>query len=304
MKCALVLSLLAAPSCSRKPGKLVTPSGHNSDSSQQIPPDAQETKEAPSSIEQGVQTLRIVDIVLEDLVDAGGGKLPSDSKIGNLQVVLSSDQQQAITECASLGQGYRLISNEEWMTISANIVSVEQNWSEGTVGNGELASGHSDNVPDVACQANLDDTKAFVEDNCIGTTEGPFHQRRTHFLSNGSVIWDMSGNVRDIVYFFNDSDKPEPADFSREYEFTEVTGTNTMPKKNLIPLEKPFWKASWNSEQSIGSYYGGPNMQGGVLARGGWHGSRDWSGLFHVNLNENAEFPLIGFRCTASIPSL
>ncbi|MFK7824622.1 MAG: hypothetical protein AB8G05_10715 [Oligoflexales bacterium] len=48
-------------------------------------------------------------------------------------------QQQAITECASIGTGFRLITNEEWMTIAANITNVGENWSDGAVGAGVLA---------------------------------------------------------------------------------------------------------------------------------------------------------------------
>ena len=214
-------------------------------------------------------------------------------------------QQQAITECASLGDGFRLISNEEWMTITANITNVGNNWSDGTVGEGVLARGHSDNNPSSACAADSNDVNAYVQTDCSGKPDGAFNQRRTHYLSTGSIIWDMSGNVRDIVNYFNDSDKPEPADFAQTYEYADVTGTGSMPKTALVPEGKAFWNPDWNSvDQFIGGYYGGPNMQGGPLQRGGWYLSRATSGLFYANLNENQAFYMIGFRCTASVPSL
>ncbi|MFK7824623.1 MAG: hypothetical protein AB8G05_10720 [Oligoflexales bacterium] len=114
----------------------------------------------------------------------------------------------------------------------------------------------------------------------------------------------MSGNVRDIVDYFNDSDKPQPASFGRK-EFMEVTGTDSMPKTALVPSNKAFWSPDWNSSTHfIGYYYGGPNMQGGPLMRGGWYLSGATSGLFYVNLNEDKAFDMIGFRCTAAVPNL
>ena len=52
------------------------------------------------------------------------GKYP----IGNIS------QTQAIAACASMGAGYHLITNNQWMTIARNIEANPLNWSGGTVG--------------------------------------------------------------------------------------------------------------------------------------------------------------------------
>ena len=38
---------------------------------------------------------------------------------------------QAVAECEALGEGYHLVSNEEWMTIARDIESTAANWSDG-----------------------------------------------------------------------------------------------------------------------------------------------------------------------------
>ena len=50
------------------------------------------------------------------------------------------DQRDAKTECASLGKGYHLITNDEWMTIAANIAAQASNWS-GSIGTSNLTGG-------------------------------------------------------------------------------------------------------------------------------------------------------------------
>lgn len=54
-------------------------------------------------------------------------------------------QQQAIDACKSMGAGYHLTTNNEWMTIARNIESNAKNWSSGTVGQGNLWNGVSNN---------------------------------------------------------------------------------------------------------------------------------------------------------------
>ena len=44
----------------------------------------------------------------------------------------------AITECASLGAGFHLLTNDEWMTIATNIAAQGANWDGGHVGTNSL----------------------------------------------------------------------------------------------------------------------------------------------------------------------
>jgi prepilin-type N-terminal cleavage/methylation domain-containing protein len=53
----------------------------------------------------------------------------------------------AKTAASNIGTGYHLITESEWMTIAANVLSVASNWQSGTVGTGASYRGHSDNSP-------------------------------------------------------------------------------------------------------------------------------------------------------------
>ena len=212
-------------------------------------------------------------------------------------------QQEAKEQCASLGTGFHLITNPEWMAVGANIAGQGVNWSRGAVGEGQLARGHSDNRPSRPCPADIDDTKAFVEGSCDGFSQSDFfRQRRTHVLSNGSRIWDLSGNVYEFVDLFNRDDKPS----TKYYEYSDVIGTDTMPLKDLVPTNavKSFWDDSWDSSKSIGAYWPGDNGTNGVLLRGGNWYDFSWVGVFYADLDMGLTDRRsdTGFRCTFSLP--
>lgn len=44
------------------------------------------------------------------------------------------NQAEAIAACQSMGSGYHLITNNEWMTIARSIEANPTNWSSGTIG--------------------------------------------------------------------------------------------------------------------------------------------------------------------------
>jgi formylglycine-generating enzyme required for sulfatase activity len=77
------------------------------------------------------------------------------------------------------------------MTIAQNVLSVASNWSGSSVGSGYIYSGHNDNVPTNAIEADASDANAYIN---TGNTL-PSNQRRTLTLTNGEVIWDLAGNV-------------------------------------------------------------------------------------------------------------
>lgn len=102
-------------------------------------------------------------------------------------------QTDAIT--ASTAAGGHLLTEREWMTIAADVLSVKYNWSGGEVGSGIIWQGHVNNNPGSALAASTDDT-----DNLngmtggIGTNSGN-NSSRVLYLSSGDTIWDLSGNV-------------------------------------------------------------------------------------------------------------
>lgn len=231
---------------------------------------------------------------------------PSSTATGSPWVNI--DQQDAITECASLGKGFQLISNDQWMTITSNAASVASNWTGGLVGSGDLFKGHSDGDPNLACPADANDDNAYVETDCTGQNAGGTEDNaalgRVHTLTNGNKIWDLSGNVREWIHYFNDTAKPTPDSSYNEY--TTVVDTTTMPLSDLIPTSevKSFWSNSWDASQSIGKARFGANGSGGSMTRGGGFTGASNNGLFRVRLDDSPTTTrdTLGFRCTVAMP--
>lgn len=106
---------------------------------------------------------------------------------------VSISQTDAIT--ASTSSGGHLLTDAEWMTIAADVLSVKYNWSGGEVGNGLIYQGHVNNNPGSALAASADDTDIHNGmTGGIGTNSGN-NSSRVLYLSSGDTIWDFSGNV-------------------------------------------------------------------------------------------------------------
>ena len=239
---------------------------------------------------------------------AAASEVPKTQANGTPWVLIS--QRDAARECASLGKGYHLVSNHEWLTIGANIANVASNWSSGTVGTGSLARGHSDDSPTYVCPASSTDANAFVESDCTplaagGGEEDEATQRRTHTLSNGKVIWDFAGNVWEWTSYYNATEKPGPLT-SSFHEFSTVTGTTSMQVSELIPSQEAFWKSSWSSAEAIGTYKAGTDNNIGALLRGGHWNSTTNAGIFSASLQEGPTNTYAstsyGFRCAIEVP--
>jgi hypothetical protein len=100
--------------------------------------------------------------------------------------------------CQALGAKYDLISNYQWQTVARNIAGVTANWDSGHT---SLNIGNSNGVTAVTLAASTDDNQP-----CSGIAAATpcsasvWHtNRRTHILSNGNVVWDLSGNVQEFT---------------------------------------------------------------------------------------------------------
>lgn len=121
------------------------------------------------------------------------------------------DRANAILKCRSVGRGFDLISNDQWQTIARNIAGVAANWSGNKVATGELNRGISDRMVNPIVDTNtvydkVESGEFKIEQsyNALPAFEDnpkePWSsQRRTHFLSNGNMIWDFAGNVSEYV---------------------------------------------------------------------------------------------------------
>jgi len=216
---------------------------------------------------------------------------------------VSITQPAAITACSALGSGYHLVSNPEWMTMAANIANTAQNWSGGTVGIGSLSQGNSGGVTAGPCAADSADGNSYFTAGCVSSGTGTFTARRTQFLSNSSVVWDIGGNAYQWINYINTNDKPTPAT-AAFYEFTAIAGSVTTPKSHLLPQHglQSWWNNSWDSSQGIGQIYPGANGTGGVLARGSYYDMSASPGSASpftawMDASTASTYGTVGFRC-------
>lgn len=213
--------------------------------------------------------------------------------------------QVAKDECSSLGSQYHLVTNNEWMTISKNVATVASNWLSGIVGDGGFRRGHSDSNPPNLCPASADDALNVVEGDCVGqnlASDDPKEQR-TLSLSNGQLVWDLSGNVWELIDFINTSDKPTPA-ATVWTEYINVSSSPTMSLQELIP--QIGIDGMWGSDHGIGKYFAGENGRNGYLRRGGMFSSASIAGIFTAYLDGSAAYSSTntGFRCAFAGDSL
>jgi prepilin-type N-terminal cleavage/methylation domain-containing protein len=207
--------------------------------------------------------------------------------------IVNINQTTAASYCTTAGAS--LITNAEWMTIARNIEAQPSNWTGGTVGSGGLWRGHSDNSPVNALAANTDDNLGYEG---TGNTS-PSIERRTHTLSNGEVIWDLSGNVWEWT---NDTilGKDQPTGSSTGFnwrEYTAITNYGTLSYDLTRPSNN-----TWNSTQNMGQIYSdgtSTNNTANAFIRGGASASTVPAGVFTLYLNYIPAFTYVevGFRC-------
>ncbi|HMN11527.1 MAG TPA: hypothetical protein PKD55_04300 [Bellilinea sp.] len=228
-------------------------------------------------------------------VGAGGRTLVSSAQGYPLARI---NQTTSAAACEALGTGYHLITNNEWMTIARNIEKRASNWSTGAVGSGHLYRGHTDNNPANALEAGSD------SDGYTGTgNTSPSEQRRTHTLSNGEVIWDLSGNVWEWTNnTITETNQPDSAASSWAWsQFSDLTSYGTLSYDQLAPSNP-----AWTSSQSVGRIYHCSNCSSTTLRGsrrgGGWNNSSD-AGVFtlYLNYSPSGTNSLLGLRCALSL---
>ena len=150
----------------------------------------------PVPHDRSVGTTKAFCVMKYEAKDNGSGVAVSQAA-GNPYVNLTIGDSQ--TKCTSLGAKYDLISNPEWMTIARNAEGVGANWEAGTSGSGAMFRGHSDNSAGALSAAADNDPYNGTGNTNIQAMYSGKEQKRTFTLSNGEVIWDLSGNVFEWV---------------------------------------------------------------------------------------------------------
>jgi len=203
---------------------------------------------------------------------------------------VSIDRPSARSKCQALGAGYDMISNDQWQTIARNIAGTASNWSSGMVASGELNRGHSDGTPANALVATVDTNPCTqTGQTCSDSTWDS--QRRTNTLSNGSVIWDLAGNVREWVT--NDSNVSNGAD---GYISTMRAGDIRQTRYGAAAGT---FCATPSTSPYCGMGNGSFNSAAGAVFRSGHWDSGVGAGVFAAALGISPVVadPSVGFRC-------
>jgi prepilin-type N-terminal cleavage/methylation domain-containing protein len=213
----------------------------------------------------------------------------------------SISQDSAKTVSSAVCSGCHLVTEAEWMTIAQNILSVPSNWSGGAVGSGRVYIGDSDT--DVGQTASL---SADSNDNLgyAGTgNSAPSDQRRTLTLTNGSVIWDLSGNAREWTAGTTQGGQPgRPGndwyfyhDWKGGITSLGTLAVNPSPVGTGIP-----GSTNWSSTNGIGSAWVNSNDTNlvGFIRGGSWDGYSVEAGILYFDSSRSPSFTAanLGFR--------
>lgn len=237
------------------------------------------------------------------------------------------------------GNGFQLISNTQWQVMARNAEAVPSNWSNNEVGSGVLNIGHSDftisateammrrcigctapNIGQLSVAHSISDANSYFGTgntagaawHMLGVSPGAgTEQKRTHILSNGAVVWDISGNVLQWVLDNNLADRS-----SATADLNPVTGdmgvSDTARSATSGDLEYDAGTAVFTdsdillfggadghtSIQNAGTFVGG--SAGGVVRSGVYWDPISSAGLFRAKLDLPATTSTsngIGFRC-------
>ncbi len=211
--------------------------------------------------------------------------------IANGKLIQRVTESQAIKFCQENGQGYDLLSNDEWQTIARHIEEEPVNWSKGDL---SIGSGNKLNI------GNISHPKEQTNEDDINDKKWR-ENKRYHKLTNTEYIWDLSGNLSEIV-------RHDITGLPTAYHIngTPVSYTGyvyKMPKslKDLFGPNRDYSILD-DRERRHGfaglGYIHGNRFAGGVL-RGG--SNKRTAGIFSADTSlkkDRTDFrPKIGFRC-------
>lgn len=150
--------------------------------------------------------------------------------------------------------GCHLITEAEWMTLAQNVLSVASNWSGGAVGTGYIYQGSSDNAPSGSLAADPNDVNGYAGTGNVS----PSNQKRTLTLTNGEVIWDLSGNVWEWTTGQTTGGQPGiTGEVGYAYkQWVSVNAAGALPPPSPFPGSTGLTgSAAWTSTQGIGQLY-------------------------------------------------
>jgi hypothetical protein len=170
--------------------------------------------------------------------------------------------------------GFELIKESQALSLAYNLSQVGENWTSGTVGEGEMYRGlHLD----------PDDT---WEPYPFDYVSPEVAERREFYLADGSAVLDAAGNV--YTWVFDDVQGDEQGLVARALAADSPTIT-TAPYPSM--------------EKGVGwQPNAGADWSGGALFRGGCWCSEANAGVFDLNGDwPGGRYGDVGFRCTKPV---
>jgi hypothetical protein len=250
--------------------------------------------EVPQNATLGVNTFCVAQFEMKNI-----GSVAISQAIGTPWVGIN--QAGAKTACTSLGTGFDLISNPEWMSIALDIEKTAANWSSGVVGTGMLNRGHSDNFPPNSLAVSDVNNPYIGTGNNAGQAAGSgWEQKRTHTLSNNEIIWDFSGNTWEWVdWSLGGGLTSGPTSCPLvTLQFPNVSDScGALAYADYMPANPVnVTAANYDSNYGLGVLHSGT---GGAALRGNYWADGPNSGVFTLALSVGSDLAndVVGFRC-------
>lgn len=202
----------------------------------------------------------------------------------------------ASDECQSLGKGYDLISNVEWMALARDIEQLPENWTGGQVGSGCLFSGNH--------FSGCGGYQTFYAGEPALDTGAPQTRniRASHLISTRERIFDLAGNLSEWVDWNKNIAGFQFAQLGCSsalvwYEFQQVPSICS----NIAFNDYSPSNTTYNSNHGVGAFLEAPSsvFEVGQVSRGG-HVIGPKPGLFEFHLLSvihGSASPNTGFRC-------
>ncbi|MEZ4743902.1 MAG: hypothetical protein R3B45_15895 [Bdellovibrionota bacterium] len=219
------------------------------------------------------------------------------SQPGNLPWT-SINQANAKAACTDLGSNYKLIANEQWMTVARAVEKNPKNWDSANDATKQLPQGNILNNEKLP--AGDDFSPCSGLDSCIASEWTAV--KRTMELADGQVIWDLVGNVAEWVDWNPGLGRAlTPGSLLNPDGFYEIKDStdgvnmlgNTFRPENL---------GLSHNQNKIGKYSSGMLAIEGAALRGGGYRDTNSAGPYFLSFNFTylTANDNIGFRCIYS----